>query len=221
MCCVLVREHKGESVNERRRNRVDRNFVKTEEEEVATVAGSTREVQLTTVVAAISQCAGAAPLVKLGPVGLGEEIKFALVLKMLLASPSLKLFELLIVSTALAELSWPAILSKRNAFRVIPKASLLRVPFDCCPSSLSDGSASLALACCMRVKLKWLEKLMLLSLIRVDMELLEEVREMITWSQLGIHWYYNSLLALFDNGVEEGFIKPNARHIIVFASTTK
>ncbi|KAI8561507.1 hypothetical protein RHMOL_Rhmol04G0345400 [Rhododendron molle] len=32
---------------------------------------------------------------------------------------------------------------------------------------------------------------------------------------------YNSLLALFDNGVEEGFIKPSARHIILFASTAK
>ncbi|KAG5527550.1 hypothetical protein RHGRI_028454 [Rhododendron griersonianum] len=59
----------------------------------------------------------------------------------------------------------------------------------------------------------------------------EEVLEMIIWSQLGIHkepigllnvdGYYNSLLALFDNGVEEGFIKPSARHIILFASTAK
>ncbi|XP_076910832.1 cytokinin riboside 5'-monophosphate phosphoribohydrolase LOG8-like [Bidens hawaiensis] len=57
---------------------------------------------------------------------------------------------------------------------------------------------------------------------------MEEVLEMITWSQLGIHkkpagllnvdGYYNSLLALFDNGVKEGFIKPNARDIVLSAS---
>ncbi|XP_057957829.1 cytokinin riboside 5'-monophosphate phosphoribohydrolase LOG8 [Malania oleifera] len=60
---------------------------------------------------------------------------------------------------------------------------------------------------------------------------MEELLEMITWSQLGIHkkpvgllnvdGYYNSLLALFDNGVEEGFIKPGARHIVVSAPTAK
>lgn len=60
---------------------------------------------------------------------------------------------------------------------------------------------------------------------------MEELLEMITWSQLGIHkkpvgllnvdGYYNSLLALFDNGVEEGFIKPSARHIILSAPTAK
>ncbi|WOL03019.1 hypothetical protein Cni_G11739 [Canna indica] len=58
---------------------------------------------------------------------------------------------------------------------------------------------------------------------------MEEVMEMITWSQLGIHdkpvgllnvdGYYNSLLDLFDNGVEEGFIKPACRHIVISAST--
>lgn len=58
---------------------------------------------------------------------------------------------------------------------------------------------------------------------------MEELMEMITWAQLGIHkkpvgllnvdGYYNCLLALFDNGVEEGFIKPAARHIIVAAPT--
>lgn len=56
---------------------------------------------------------------------------------------------------------------------------------------------------------------------------LEELLEMTTWSQLGIHdkpvgllnvdGYYNALLALFDKGVEEGFIKPTARHIVVSA----
>ncbi|KAK3023190.1 hypothetical protein RJ639_044177 [Escallonia herrerae] len=60
---------------------------------------------------------------------------------------------------------------------------------------------------------------------------MEEVLEMITWSQLGIHkkpvgllnvdGYYNSLLALFDNGVKEGFIKPGARHIVLSAPTAK
>ena len=33
--------------------------------------------------------------------------------------------------------------------------------------------------------------------------------------------YYNSLLALFDNGVEEGFIKPGARHIVLAAPTAE
>ncbi|PWA43972.1 lysine decarboxylase family protein [Artemisia annua] len=57
---------------------------------------------------------------------------------------------------------------------------------------------------------------------------MEEVLEMITWSQLGIHkkpvgllnvdGYYDSLLALFDNGVKEGFIKPSARDIVLSAS---
>ncbi|KAH7574394.1 hypothetical protein JRO89_XS03G0290900 [Xanthoceras sorbifolium] len=60
---------------------------------------------------------------------------------------------------------------------------------------------------------------------------MEELLEMITWSQLGIHkkavgllnvdGYYNSLLALFDNGVKEGFIKPGARDIIISAPTAK
>ncbi|KAH1203854.1 hypothetical protein AAZX31_17G213500 [Glycine max] len=60
---------------------------------------------------------------------------------------------------------------------------------------------------------------------------MEELLEMITWAQLGIHkkpvgllnvdGYYNSLLALFDNGVEEGFIKHGARNILVAASSAK
>ncbi|XP_059645461.1 cytokinin riboside 5'-monophosphate phosphoribohydrolase LOG8 isoform X1 [Cornus florida] len=60
---------------------------------------------------------------------------------------------------------------------------------------------------------------------------MEELLEMITWSQLGIHkkpvgllnvdGYYNFLLALFDNGVKEGFIKPCARDIIISAPTVK
>ncbi|MED6219747.1 Cytokinin riboside 5'-monophosphate phosphoribohydrolase log8 [Stylosanthes scabra] len=60
---------------------------------------------------------------------------------------------------------------------------------------------------------------------------MEELLEMITWAQLGIHkkpvgllnvdGYYNSLLALFDNGVKEGFIKPGARNIVVSAPSAK
>ncbi|KAK9273540.1 hypothetical protein L1049_018350 [Liquidambar formosana] len=60
---------------------------------------------------------------------------------------------------------------------------------------------------------------------------MEELLEMITWSQLGIHdkpvgllnvdGYYNSLLGLFDNGVEEGFIKPSDRNIVVSANNAR
>lgn len=60
---------------------------------------------------------------------------------------------------------------------------------------------------------------------------LEELLEVITWAQLGIHnkpvgllnvdGYYNSLLTFIDKAVEEGFISPNARHIIVSAPTAK
>ncbi|KAJ6790789.1 cytokinin riboside 5'-monophosphate phosphoribohydrolase LOG1-like [Iris pallida] len=60
---------------------------------------------------------------------------------------------------------------------------------------------------------------------------LEELLEVITWAQLGIHdkpvgllnvdGYYNSLLCFIDEAVEEGFINPNARHIIVSAPTPK
>ncbi|XP_077213271.1 cytokinin riboside 5'-monophosphate phosphoribohydrolase LOG8-like [Tasmannia lanceolata] len=56
---------------------------------------------------------------------------------------------------------------------------------------------------------------------------MEELLEMITWSKLGIHdkpigllnvnGYYDCLLALFDKGVEEGFISPSQRNIIVSA----
>ncbi|CAN4121543.1 unnamed protein product [Withania somnifera] len=58
---------------------------------------------------------------------------------------------------------------------------------------------------------------------------LEELLEVITWAQLGIHdkpvgllnvdGYYNSLLSFIDKAVEEGFISPNARQIIVSAPT--
>uniref|UniRef100_A0ACD5WDJ8 Uncharacterized protein n=1 Tax=Avena sativa TaxID=4498 RepID=A0ACD5WDJ8_AVESA len=58
---------------------------------------------------------------------------------------------------------------------------------------------------------------------------IEELLEIITWAQLGIHnkpvgllnvdGYYNSLLSLFDKGVEEGFIDDAARNIFVLAET--
>ncbi|CAN6463573.1 unnamed protein product [Victoria cruziana] len=58
---------------------------------------------------------------------------------------------------------------------------------------------------------------------------LEELLEVITWAQLGIHdkpvgllnvdGYYNSLLSFVDKAVDEGFITPAARHIIVSAPT--
>ncbi|VAI09941.1 unnamed protein product [Triticum turgidum subsp. durum] len=51
---------------------------------------------------------------------------------------------------------------------------------------------------------------------------LEELLEVITWAQLGIHHkpgYYDSLLTFIDQAVEEGFINPAARRIIVSAPT--
>ncbi|XP_062201101.1 probable cytokinin riboside 5'-monophosphate phosphoribohydrolase LOGL10 [Phragmites australis] len=60
---------------------------------------------------------------------------------------------------------------------------------------------------------------------------LEELLEVITWAQLGIHHkpvgllnvdgYYNSLLTFIDKAVEEGFINPSARRIIVLAPTVQ
>ncbi|WMV06773.1 hypothetical protein MTR67_000158 [Solanum verrucosum] len=60
---------------------------------------------------------------------------------------------------------------------------------------------------------------------------MEELLEVITWSQLGIHekpvgllnidGYYDCLLGLFDKGVEEGFIKPSARNIVISATSPK
>ncbi|XP_028093312.1 cytokinin riboside 5'-monophosphate phosphoribohydrolase LOG7-like [Camellia sinensis] len=60
---------------------------------------------------------------------------------------------------------------------------------------------------------------------------LEELLEVITWAQLGIHHkpvgllnvegYYNSLLSFLDKAVDEGFISPTARRIIVSAPTAK
>ncbi|MBA0713308.1 hypothetical protein Golax_012348 [Gossypium laxum] len=60
---------------------------------------------------------------------------------------------------------------------------------------------------------------------------LEELLEAITWAQLGIHrkpvgllnvdGYYNSLLSFIDKAVDEGFISPTARRIILSAPTAK
>jgi hypothetical protein len=53
----------------------------------------------------------------------------------------------------------------------------------------------------------------------------EEFCEVVTWTQLGIHrkpcgllnvaGYYDPLIALFDRGVAEGFVKPENRPIVV------
>ncbi|KAF7836963.1 cytokinin riboside 5'-monophosphate phosphoribohydrolase LOG8-like [Senna tora] len=36
---------------------------------------------------------------------------------------------------------------------------------------------------------------------------------------LNVDGYYDCLLGLFDKGVEEGFIKPSARNIVISATT--
>lgn len=38
---------------------------------------------------------------------------------------------------------------------------------------------------------------------------------------LNVDGYYNSLLSFIDKAVEEGFISPSARHIIVSAPTAR
>jgi len=38
---------------------------------------------------------------------------------------------------------------------------------------------------------------------------------------LNVDGYYNTLLSFIDKAVEEGFIHPSARHIIVSAPTAK
>ncbi|KAI3447900.1 hypothetical protein Pfo_004565 [Paulownia fortunei] len=60
---------------------------------------------------------------------------------------------------------------------------------------------------------------------------LEELLEVITWAQLGIHdkpvgllnvdGFYNSLLTFIDKAVDDGFIKPAQRHIFVSAPNAK
>jgi len=56
---------------------------------------------------------------------------------------------------------------------------------------------------------------------------LEETCEMLTWAQLGIHrkpcavvnvdGYFDPLIAFFDNGVSQGFIRPEHRALLVEA----
>ncbi|KAL6011880.1 Cytokinin riboside 5'-monophosphate phosphoribohydrolase log3 [Asimina triloba] len=60
---------------------------------------------------------------------------------------------------------------------------------------------------------------------------LEELLEVITWAQLGIHdkpvgllnvdGYYDSLLTFIDKAVDDGFITPAQRNIIVSAPNAK
>ncbi|GKV16154.1 hypothetical protein SLE2022_173550 [Rubroshorea leprosula] len=60
---------------------------------------------------------------------------------------------------------------------------------------------------------------------------LEELLEVITWAQLGIHdkpvglinvnGYYNYLLNFLDKAVDDGFITPSQRSIVVSAPTAK
>ncbi|KAF2322647.1 hypothetical protein GH714_026522 [Hevea brasiliensis] len=60
---------------------------------------------------------------------------------------------------------------------------------------------------------------------------LEELLEVITWAQLGIHdkpvgllnvdGYYNNLLTFIDKAVDDGFIKPSQRNIFVYAPNAK
>ncbi|CAD6211154.1 unnamed protein product [Miscanthus lutarioriparius] len=54
---------------------------------------------------------------------------------------------------------------------------------------------------------------------------LEELLEMITWAStvglLNVDGYYDSLLAFIDQAVEDGFISPSARGIIVQAPTAQ
>lgn len=38
---------------------------------------------------------------------------------------------------------------------------------------------------------------------------------------LNVDGYYNNLLALFDKGVEEGFIEDSARNILVMAESAE
>ncbi|CAL9153128.1 unnamed protein product [Musa hybrid cultivar] len=60
---------------------------------------------------------------------------------------------------------------------------------------------------------------------------LEELLEVITWAQLGIHkkpvgllnvdGYYDFLLAFIDKAVNDGFIQPLQRHLVVSASNAR
>ncbi|KAG6536097.1 hypothetical protein ZIOFF_001141 [Zingiber officinale] len=60
---------------------------------------------------------------------------------------------------------------------------------------------------------------------------MEELLEIIAWSQLGIHHkpvgilnvdgYYNDLIQLFDKGVREGLIEDSASHIVISADNAE
>ncbi|RZC55018.1 hypothetical protein C5167_013873 [Papaver somniferum] len=60
---------------------------------------------------------------------------------------------------------------------------------------------------------------------------LEELLEVISWAQLGIHdkpvgllnvdGYYNYLLTFIEKAIDDGFITPSQRHIIVSATSPK
>ncbi|VAH34530.1 unnamed protein product [Triticum turgidum subsp. durum] len=47
------------------------------------------------------------------------------------------------------------------------------------------------------------------------------LEELLEVGLLNVDGYYNALLCFIDNAVDEGFIKPTARHIIVLAPTPK
>jgi hypothetical protein len=57
----------------------------------------------------------------------------------------------------------------------------------------------------------------------------EEFCEVVTWGQLGLHakpccllntdGYFDPMLSLFDRGVEEGFIKPTHRKLVLTGRT--
>ena len=58
---------------------------------------------------------------------------------------------------------------------------------------------------------------------------LEELFEVVTWAQIGYHHkpigllnvagFYNPLLAMIDHGIDEGFIRPGFRNLLVSAET--
>ena len=59
--------------------------------------------------------------------------------------------------------------------------------------------------------------------------LLQELLEIVTWAQLGfikkpvavlnVDGYYDGLLNMFDHAVQEGFIKPSLREIVISGSS--
>ncbi|KAF5745797.1 cytokinin riboside 5'-monophosphate phosphoribohydrolase LOG5 isoform X1 [Tripterygium wilfordii] len=75
------------------------------------------------------------------------------------------------------------------------------------------------------------QSLIILTWISGGYGTLEELLEVITWAQLGIHdkpvgllnvdGYYDSLLTFIDKAVDDGFIKPSQRNIFVSATNAK